>query len=157
MKNIKWTDLLIFVIITELIGTVSGIVAGGNFGAYYGTIVMPPFSPPGWLFPVVWTILYALMGVSAYLIHSSDAPAKKQALDIYWLQLLANFLWSPAFFGIRSFGTAVAVVIVMLVLIAIMLAVFGKIRRCAVWLNIPYLVWTVFAAYLTIGAYVLNG
>ena len=157
MKNIKWTDLLIFVIITELIGTVSGIIAGGNFGAYYDTIAKPPLAPPGWVFPVVWAILYALMGVSAYFVNSSDSPAKKQALDIYWLQLLANFLWSPAFFGLRSFGTAVAVVIVMLVLIVIMLVLFRKIQCCAVWLNIPYLVWTAFAAYLTIGAYVLNG
>ena len=152
MKNIKWTDLLIFVIITELIGTVSGIIAGGNFGAYYDTIAKPPLAPPGWVFPMVWAILYALMGVSAYFVNSSDSPEKKQALDIYWLQLLANFLWSPAFFG-----TAVAVVIVMLVLIVIMLVLFRKIQRCAVWLNIPYLVWTAFAAYLTIGAYVLNG
>ena len=156
MKNVKITDLLLFVIITELAGAVSGILSGGGFGAYYDTLVKPPLAPPGWVFPVVWGVLYALMGVSAYIINASDAPAKRQAIDLYWLQLLANVLWSPAFFGLRSFGTAVAVVTIMIVLILLMLAVFMRIDKCAVWLSVPYLAWTLFAAYLTIGFYALN-
>lgn len=156
MKNIKITDLLIFVLTAELIGAVSGIVAGGNFGSYYETLVKPPLAPPGWLFPVVWGILYALMGISAYFIKEAYDPASETALRLYWVQLAANALWSPVFFGLRSFGGAVAVVIVMLVLVIAMLVVFCRIKKCAVYLNIPYLIWTVFAAYLTIGFLVLN-
>ena len=156
MNKIKITDLLIFVLITELVGAVSSLIAGGNFGAYYDTLTKPPLSPPGWLFPVAWGILYALMGISAYLIDSSDDIARKSALNLYWVQLAANALWSPVFFGLKSFGGAVAVVIVMLVLIVCMLILFRRIRPCAFWLNIPYLVWTLYAAYLTIGFYILN-
>lgn len=156
MKKVDIWDLLLFVIATELAGVVSSLVAGGNFGAYYDTLVKPPLAPPGWLFPVAWGILYALMGVSAYIIDSSCAINRKAALDLYWVQLAVNLLWSPVFFGLKSFGGAVAVVVVMLVLIAVMLAVFSRISRCAALLNIPYLAWTVFAAYLTVGFFILN-
>ncbi len=156
MKKINISDLLLFVIITELAGALSSLLSGGNFAGYYDTLIKPPLAPPGWLFPVVWALLYATMGFSAYLINRSDSIAKRSALILYFIQLAVNVLWSPVFFGLRSFGGAVAVIMVLAVLVAAMIAVFGRTDRCAALLNIPYLVWVIFAAYLTIGTAVLN-
>ena len=156
MKKINWTDLLFFVIVTELAGALSSLISGGNFGGYYDTLAKPPLAPPGWLFPVVWAVLYAVMGFSAYLIGRSDSINKRTALILYFVQLAVNVLWSPVFFGLKSFGGAVAVIIVLVILVAAMLVVFGRIERCAALVNIPYLVWVLFATYLTIGFTVLN-
>ena len=151
------TNLLLFIVGTELVGAASALLAGGNFSAFYNSLNQPPFAPPGWLFPVMWAILYALMGFSAFLIYESDSlRPKRPAWILYGAQLFANFLWSPVFFGLKSLLGAAIVVIVMLLLIIAMLLVFFPIRRLAAYVNIPYLLWTMFAAYLTIGVLVLN-
>ena len=152
----KWTNLLLWVVGTELVGALSALLAGGNFSAYYQSLNQPPFAPPGWLFPVMWAILYALMGISAFLIFESQSLRRKSALFLYGAQLLANFLGSPVFFGLKSPAGAAAVVIVMLLLILAMMTAFFRIHRTAACLNIPYLLWTVFATYLTIGVLILN-
>ena len=151
-KKINIPDLLIFILSAAL----SGVVSGGNFGAFYDTLTKPPFAPPGWLFPVVWGILYAVMGISAYIISRSDDIGKNSALTLYVVQLFANVLWSPVFFGLKSFGGAVAAAAVLTVLVVCMTAVFCKIDRCAALINIPYVIWTLFALYLSIGFCVLN-
>ncbi|MBR5089859.1 MAG: tryptophan-rich sensory protein [Ruminiclostridium sp.] len=156
MNKVKITDLLIFVLSAELVGALSGLISGGSFGTYYASLAKPPLAPPGWLFPVMWGVLYAVMGISAYMIYASEDIAKKKALDLYWVQLAANALWSPVFFGMKSFVGAVVVVAVMLVLIVWMLAVFRKINFCAAIINLPYLLWTLFAAYLSAGFLILN-
>lgn len=156
MGKQKLTNLLIFVVGTELVGALSGILAGGNFSVFYQSLLLPPFAPPGWLFPVAWAILYALMGISAYLIYSSSYRDKGRALFLYGLQLFVNFLWSPVFFGLKSLAGGVIVILVLLVLILVMLVSFRRIRKVAVILNIPYLMWIVYATYLTIGVWVLN-
>ena len=152
----KWTNLLLFIVGTDLVGALSAILAGGNFSAYYQSLQQPPFAPPGWLFPVMWAILYALMGISAFLIWESTSFRKKTALVLYGAQLFANFLWSPVFFGLKSNLGAAVVVIAMLLLVIAMIVSFFRIRRPAAYLNIPYLLWTMFATYLTIGVLVLN-
>lgn len=154
--KIKWTDLILWVVGTELVGAFSALFAGGSFSAFYQSLEQPPLAPPGWLFPVVWSILYALMGISAYLISGSNRAGRKTALLLYGLQLFANFLWTPVFFGLKSLSGAAAVVIVMLILITAMMISFYRIDKKAAYLNIPYLLWTVFAAYLTIGVLVLQ-
>lgn len=154
--KIKWTDLILWVVGTELVGAFSALFAGGSFSAFYQSLEQPPLAPPGWLFPVVWSILYVLMGVSAYLISGSNKAGRKTALVLYGLQLFANFLWTPVFFGLKSLKGAAAVVIVMLILIIAMMISFYRINKTAVYLNIPYLLWTAFAAYLTIGVLVLQ-
>lgn len=154
--KIKWTDLIIWIVGTELVGALSALISGGNFSAYYDTLQQPPLAPPAWLFPVMWSILYALMGVSAYLIWESNDRRRKGAILLYGLQLFANFLWTPVFFGLRSLKGASAVVIIMLILITAMIVSFLRINKTAAYLNIPYLLWTIFAAYLTIGVTVLQ-
>lgn len=160
MTKVKVSDLLIFVLSAELAGALSAAaasaMAGEGFSAYYNTLVKPPLAPPGWLFPVVWGIMYALMGFAAYLVNESVSAVKKQALDLYWLQLFANVLWAPAFFGLRSNSVAVAVVIMMTVLISLAAWAFFRVRKSAGYLMLPYLAWTLFAAYLSIGFYLLN-
>ncbi len=157
MKKIKWTELLIFIIGTELAGAVSGLLAG-DFSAFYSELTKPPLSPPGAVFPVVWAILYALMGISAYLIYSSDADYddKAKALTLYGVQLFVNVMWSVVFFRFENIGLALGVLILLAVLIIAMILSFRKIRPIAGYLNIPYLLWTLFALYLNIGFVVLN-
>ena len=89
MKH-RITDALIWVVGTELVGAASAIVAGGGFSAYYASLVRPPLAPPGWLFPVAWAILYALMGLSAHLVHRSGSDGTRAALGLYAAQLLAK-------------------------------------------------------------------
>lgn len=157
MKKIKWSDLIILVISAELVGALAGILAGNSF-SFYKELVKPPLSPPGWVFPLTWAVLYALMGISAYIIHTSDAEddEKRSAFIIYGAQLAVNFFWTIAFFRLRSIGLSVGVILLLLILIAAMILRFRRVSKAAAYLNIPYLLWTIFAAYLDIGVLVLN-
>ena len=157
MKKIKWTELLIFIIGTELVGALSSLLSG-NFSSFYSELNKPPFAPPGILFPIVWAILYAIMGISAYMIFFSDADTgdKKKTLTLYAVQLFVNFMWSIVFFRFEKIGAAAAVLILLIILTAIMIVTFKRIRPLAGYLNIPYLLWLLFAAYLNIGFIILN-
>lgn len=157
MKGIKWTELLIFVIGTELVGALSALFAG-DFSSFYSGLNQPPLAPPGIVFPIVWTILYALMGISAYLIYDSEdiSGERSEALGIYAAQLFVNFMWSIVFFRFENPEAAAVVIILLAVLVAAMILKFRKISPAAAYLNIPYLLWVIFAAYLNIGVVVLN-
>lgn len=157
MKGIKWTELLIFVIGTELVGALSALFAG-DFSSFYNGLNQPPLAPPGIVFPIVWTILYALMGISAYLIYDSEdiSGERSEALGIYAAQLFVNFMWSIVFFRFEKPEAAAVVIILLAVLVAAMILKFRKISPAAAYLNIPYLLWVIFAAYLNIGVVVLN-
>ena len=157
MKKIKWTELLIFVVGTELVGALSALLAG-DFSSFYNGLNQPPLAPPGIVFPIVWTILYALMGVSAYLIYDSEdiSGERSEALGIYAAQLFVNFLWSIVFFRFEKTGAAAVVIILLAGLIWTMIVKFRKINPVAAYINIPYLLWVIFATYLNIGVVVLN-
>lgn len=157
MKKHNFWDIAIFILSAELVGVVSALLSGG-FGNFYDKFTPPPLLPPSWLFPVVWTVLYAVMGFSAYLIYSSEANQsdKTKALKIYWAQLAVNFLWSIVFFRFEALWLAVAVILVLLALIVMMIAEFRKISPLAALINIPYLLWVAFATYLTIAIAVIN-
>ena len=157
MKKHNFWDIAIFILSAELVGVVSALLSGG-FGAFYNKFTPPPLLPPSWLFPVVWTILYAVMGFSAYLIYSSDAnhPEKSKALAIYWGQLAVNFFWSIVFFRFEELWAAVAVILILLALIIAMIIAFRKVNSLAALINTPYLLWVAFATYLTIAIAVIN-
>ena len=157
MKRNNLYDLLIFVLSAELAGVLSSLFAG-DISAVYKTLEKPPLSPPDWVFSVVWIILYALMGISAYLVYRSDSePVRvKSALRIYWLQLLVNFSWSIVFFRFQAFWAAFVVLIILLILVITMLVKFAKIRPEAALVNVPYLLWLLFAAYLNVTTALLN-
>ena len=156
MKKFRITELLISVVGAELVGALSALVSGGKFAAIYSSLTRPPFSPPAWVFPAVWVILYAAMGDSAYLIFLSDDSSKSKALTVYAAQLLLNSLWSPIFFAVKSFLAASVIVILLTFAVALMFKLFYRIRRKAAFLNLPYLMWCVYASYLTFGVYILN-
>lgn len=157
MNKINKTDLLIYIISAELAGALSALFSGG-FSGFYSELARPAFSPPAWLFPVVWTILYAVMGISAYMIHSSegDEDGRKKALAVYWIQLFVNFSWSIVFFRLRLLTASVAVIITLIILIMVMIKLFRDICPLAGKINIPYLIWVVFAAYLNIATAIIN-
>lgn len=157
MNRFKFTDLFIFIVISELTGALSAILSEGSF-SFYKELEQPPFSPPGWVFPVVWVVLYALMGISAYLIYSSGAENEKvkKALIVYGAQLLVNFSWSILFFGLKLPLAAAIIIILLIGLVSAMIVLFCRIRPIAAYLNIPYILWLIFAAYLNIGVVLLN-
>ena len=157
MKKRSISDMLIFIISAEVIGAVSSLLSG-KYSDFFEKYKAPPLLPPEWLFPVVWVILYAVMGFSAYLIYTSDAnPAqKKTALSIYWAQLALNFLWSIVFFRFEGLWLAFVVIMALWVMIIAMISVFRKISPLAAYLNIPYLVWVTFAAYLNLATALIN-
>ncbi len=157
MKKNNIVDLLIYIISAETVGVLSALLSGG-FDGFYDSYTKPPLLPPSFVFPVVWTILYALMGISAYLVHSSEAEenAKKQALTIYWVQLAVNFSWSIIFFRFEQLWVAAAAALVLFILIFAMVLSFRKMRPVAGYINIPYLIWAAFASYLSIAVAVLN-
>lgn len=157
MKIKSYTELFIFIVTAELVGVLSALVTG-DFSGFFDKYLQPPLMPPAWVFPVVWVILYALMGISAYLVYSSDGSdeAKKRALGIYAAQLAVNFSWSIVFFRFEELWGAAVVIILLLVLIILMIASFRKVSPPAAVLNIPYLLWVIFAAYLNIAAAVIN-
>ncbi|MBQ8614721.1 MAG: tryptophan-rich sensory protein [Ruminiclostridium sp.] len=156
MKKHNIADMLIFIISAELIGALSALLSGG-FSDFFTKYEEPPLLPPAWLFPVVWVILYAVMGFSAYIIYSSDENAiRKKALTVYWTQLAVNFMWSIVFFRFEALWAAFAVIIVLLVLIAVMINRFRKINAKAAYLNVPYLLWVAFASYLNFATAIIN-
>ncbi|MBR3665598.1 MAG: tryptophan-rich sensory protein [Ruminococcus sp.] len=156
MKKIKITDLLIFIITAELTGALSALFSGGNFKEYYSILNRPPIAPPAWVFPIAWGLLYALMGTAAYFIYISGSELRHTALKLYILQLFVNFLWSPVFFGAGSLIGAAVIAVILLALVILTAVFFGKISEVSVLLFAPYVVWTAYALYLTIGFLVLN-
>lgn len=156
MKKINWFQLLVIVLITELIGLL-GSLFSGNTGQIYISFAKPPLSPPGWLFGVIWPILYLLMGIATYIIYQTPhTPGCKKAITLYWVQLFVNFLWPIVFFRFEWYWISVVVILLLDVLVLITKIWFYKIKKVAGYLMIPYLLWIIFATYLNIGITVLN-
>ena len=154
--KIKWKELLICLAIPLAVGGLSALLSGGMSG--YQMLNQPPLSPPGWVFPVVWTILYLLMGYASYRVLTSGADPKqiRQALTLYGAQLFFNFLWSPVFFGLQWRLVAFFILIVLWVLIYLTMKAFSEIDEWAGNLLLPYILWVTFAGYLNLGAFLLN-
>lgn len=123
---------------------------------YYDMQEKPFFTPPDFIFPIVWTILYVLMGISAARVKQSNDPKKKQALKTYYLQLAVNFFWSVLFFGLHQYFLAFLWLLLLIILIAKMIKEFAQIDLTAAKLQIPYLLWCIFAAVLNFGVWWLN-
>ena len=143
-------------IIPLLIGGL-GVLLSGGIGNYK-IINQPPLSPPGWLFPIVWTVLYVLMGEAAYRVLTSgkDPAQVKKALMAYGVQLALNLLWPIVFFGGQKYLAGFFVIIALWVAIFITQQRFSRVDETAGDLLIPYLVWVTFAAYLNLGVFLLN-
>ena len=153
----KWKQLIICLVIPLAVGALSSWLSGGGMEAF-SQLNKPPLSPPGWLFPVVWTILYLLMGWASWLVLTSDAPQAKikRALLVYGLQLAVNFFWSIIFFGAGLYLLAFGWLVLLWVLIVWTMVTFYEIRQLAGELLLPYLLWVTFAGYLNFAIYLLN-
>ena len=138
------------------VGGLATLLSGGM--GNYRVINQPPLSPPGWVFPVVWTILYLLMGEASYrvLVSGKDKAQIKRALKAYGAQLFLNFLWPLVFFGGQLYLTAFFVLIALWVGIFITMRLFSRLDETAGDLLIPYVLWVTFAGYLNLGVFLLN-
>jgi tryptophan-rich sensory protein len=154
MKPQNRSALIISILIPLAIGSFSALISGNM--SMYSSLNKPELSPPAFIFPIVWTILYILMGVSSYIVYSSNNPNTRNALKIYVLQLFFNFCWSIFFFGFSQYLFAFLWLIVLIILIIIMIKQFYKISPIAAYLQIPYLLWCMFAAYLNFIIYLRN-
>lgn len=133
-----------------------GAALGSGSMEKYQELSKPFLSPPGWVFPVVWTILYLLMGIAAYLVSVSEDPDKRQALILYGAQLLVNMLWPLFFFRLDAYLLAFVWLLLLIDLVVLTAKSFSNIDGTAGKLFLPYLIWLVFAAYLNL-AYLLQG
>ena len=140
-----------------LIGFIAGFLTRQGTENFALNVKQPPFAPPAVLFPIVWTILYALMGFSAYIIESSpQTPQRNRALVLYYVQLFFNFLWSFIFFNFNNYLAAFVWIVALLILIIATTIEFYKIKPVAGYLMIPYILWVSFAAVLNFSIYLLN-
>lgn len=157
MKKIDWKALTSNLLIPLAVGGFAALLTADSMQVY-DTFTRPPLSPPGWLFPVVWTALYLLMGYSAYRIRVSDASRsdKARALVIYAFQLGINFLWPILFFSGQMLLTAFLVLLLLWLLVLATMVLFSPIDQTAGTLLLPYLLWVTFAGYLNYGIYLLN-
>ena len=149
--------LFICIAIPILAGVVSALLTMNSM-EMYAYMNKPPLSPQGWIFPVVWTILYILMGVSSYLVITSDAGKEESAsaMKLYAYQLVVNFLWPTFFFNFEWYLFSALWLILLWVLVFFMIRRFSSISKVAAYMNIPYLIWLTFAGYLNVAVWLLN-
>ena len=155
--KIKWKTLITAVAIPLLVGGLSALITNTSM-ADFEILKKTPLAPPGWLFPIVWTILFVLMGISSYIVFTSDAPLaeRKQSLQFYAIQLFFNFFWSIIFFNLKAYNFAFIWLIALLILIFSTAISFYRISKPAAYLLSPYFLWVLFAGYLNLGIALLN-
>ena len=147
-------DLLRSVLIALLAGAIGGLI-GGTAG-FDDVLIKPPLTPPGWGFPGVWTVLYVLMGIAAWMIGKSEDGDAASSLRLYRIQLIVNVLWPLLFFRLSLRLLALLWLLSLIALIVLTIRRFYAIRPTAAFLLLPYLAWCLFAAYLNLGFYLLN-
>jgi len=153
----SWKKLLICIAIPLAVGGLSAWLTGDGM-EQFAALQKPPLSPPAWLFPVVWTILYILMGVASWLVCTSEteAESKKYAIRAYGLQLILNFFWSILFFGFSLYLIAFIWLLLLWMAVYVTILRFAPISKLAGELLLPYLLWITFAGYLNFTIYLLN-
>lgn len=157
VKRHLWKRHLCWIALAEAVGALSGWLTGDGMELYKTSMAKPPLSPPGIVFPIVWTILFALMGLGAARISMALASSERsRSLRLFFLQLAFNFVWSIIFFHFQRFGLAFLWLALLWLLILWMILAFQAVDPPAAWLQIPYLVWVAFAGYLNLGVWILN-
>ena len=159
MNNIRqhWKTYAFWILLCEAVGGLSGWLTREGTRIYQATVAQPPLSPPPLVFPIVWGILFALMGIGAARIYRTPPSGRRtRALAIFLLQLLFNFFWSIIFFNLQAFGFALLWLAALWGLILWMILAFARVEKTAALLQIPYLLWVTFALYLNAGVWVLN-
>lgn len=148
--KINYKKLIIYILIPLILGSIVGLFTSGN----YKEIIMPKFTPPKILFPIIWSILYILMGISRYIIDNKEH--NHNAITIYRLQLLINLIWPFLFFNFKWYLFSFLWIILLITLVTIMIIKFLKLSKVSGVLQIPYLLWLVSASFLNFAVYTLN-
>ena len=158
MKINNTFKLIIAIVVSELAGIIGSVFTTPSIAGWYSTLARPVLNPPAWVFGPVWTTLFALMGIAAFLVWKKGLDRKdvKIALGIFIGQLVLNTLWSIIFFGLHSpAGAFVEIIFLWLAILATIIA-FAKISKPAAWLLVPYILWVSFASYLNLMIWILN-
>lgn len=152
--RLDWKKLILCLAIPLAVGGLSGFLTR-NQVEIYSTLKLPPLAPPSWLFPIVWGLLYLLMGFSSYRIALAGESGRR-ALTVYGIQLALNFLWPLLFFNLQAFGLAAILLVLLILMIAAMIVLFYRIDRNAALWQLPYFFWSLYACYLNLGIWFLN-
>lgn len=157
MKNFfkKYGVYIVSILTALAVGGLSALTSSGKMEEYK-QLIQPFLAPPSWVFPVVWNILYVLMGISAAMIWKSNSTEKTDALFIYGAQLVANYLWTVFYFNFEARLLSFFWLLFLLALVLLMYKRFKAILPKAAKLQIPYILWLIFAAYLNLATYILN-
>ena len=153
MRKGNWKTYAFWILLSEAVGGLAGLLTREGVKLFNATAVQPPLSPPAWVFPIVWGILYALMGISTARIALTE---NKTGLNLFIIQLIVNFFWSLLFFNAEAYAFCAVWLVLLWWLVALMILTFYKGDRLAAWLQIPYLLWLTFALYLNVGVWLLN-
>ena len=157
MKKQTWTIYLFCILFAEAVGAFSGWLTRDGIVIFNEAVNKPPLSPPALVFPIVWSLLYALMGLGiARIVLKPKSAEQTRSKKLFLLQLFVNFLWSPVFFNLQAYGAALLWLLLLWVLVLLMIISFRKTDPIAAYLQIPYLIWLTFATYLNFGVWVLN-
>ncbi len=156
MKN-KWKVLALCIAVPLIVGGLAALLSSSSM-EMFDSLNKPPLAPPSWLFPVAWTILYILMGISSYLVLTSGAKqeAVTNSLKFYCVQLIFNFLWTIFFFNLKSYWFSFVWLVILWALILITSYKFSKISKLSAYLLVPYILWVIFAGYLNFAIATLN-
>jgi translocator protein len=156
MSFVRWA--LVIVPLVEFLGFLSGRVSNSGFGnPWFDALVKPAIMPPGWVFGLTWSILYALIGFAlAMILHARGAKGRGVAIGLFAVQFVLNLTWSPLFFAAHQVLFALVLIVLILVTAIATTVAFGRIRTAAAWLMVPYLTWLSFATILNYQIHQLN-
>lgn len=148
------------IVICELAGAIGALFTINAIPTWYAVLQRPPLTPPSWIFGPVWTVLYALMGIAAFLVWKKQREqpngGTKTALYVFLIQLLLNAIWTPLFFGLQNLALALGTIFLLWIMILLTIVAFQRISRIGAYLLIPYVLWVTFAMYLNAGFWFLN-
>ena len=156
MKS-KKSLFIVCIAIPLIVGVLAGLITRNSIEVF-AVVEKPPLAPPAWVFPVVWTILYILMGISSYIILTSNTSfdMRNKVIKLYAYQLVVNFLWPTFFFNYQWYLFSFLWLLLLWALVFLMIKSFYEISKLAAYLNAPYLIWLSFAGYLNAGIWLLN-
>ena len=151
LRKINFNSLLFYSLIPLMLGFIVAMIIP-DYRDFYSSL-NKPFNLPAIVFPIVWSILYVVMGIAAYFV---DEEGDDKAIRLYYIQLFVNLLWTPVFFGLKSLLWGMIVALFLAILVILTAIKFYQSRKLSGYLMIPYVIWSLFALYLTISIYALN-
>jgi tryptophan-rich sensory protein len=157
LRSKDWIALALFLALCLGVGAVGSAIVQTSIATWYADLVKPSFNPPNEVFPVVWTVLYAMMAVAAWRIwRTADPETRRWPLTLFALQLAINLGWTVVFFGLQKIDSALAAIVVLDVGVTVTTLAFRTLDRAAARLMMPYLAWVLFATLLNVSIWRLN-